>query len=146
MDKHTIMFIKGSLIYLFLGVTAGLALTLKSWTWAPEWLEYFPLVHGHLILFGCVMMLIFGVAYHILPRFSGKQLYSTRLAVVHFWLSNIGLIGMLIFFPLLWKSGKEVFAVGLFISGMAAVIGIYIFIYNIWRSISTLKEAIVPRR
>ncbi len=146
MDRYTIMFIKSGLIYLFLGVTLGLGLTLKSFIWAPEWLEYFPLVHGHLVLFGCVMMLIFGVAYHILPRFSGKQLYSVRLVACHFWLSNIGLVGMLVFFPLLWKGGKEVFALGLFISGLVAVIGIYIFIYNIWKSMSTLKESVAPRR
>ena len=146
MDKHTIMFIKSSLIYLILGVTLGLALTLKSFVWAPGWFEYLPVVHGHLLLFGCVMMLIFGVAYHILPRFSGKQLHSVKLAVCHFWFSNIGLIGMLIFFPLLWKGGEDVFAVGLFISGLFAVIGVYIFIYNIWKSMAKLSEAVVPRR
>ena len=139
------MFIKSSLIYLVLGVTLGLILVLKSFGWAPVCLEYLPVVHGHLLLFGCIMMLIFGVAYHILPRFSGKQLYSVTLTVWHFWLSNIGLIGMLIFFPL-WKSGKEVFALGLFIFGLAAAAGIYIFFYNIWKSMATLKEAVVTRR
>ena len=31
-----------------------------------------------------VSMLMFGVSYHILPRFSGKQLYSDMLVNLHF--------------------------------------------------------------
>ncbi|HEY5190380.1 MAG TPA: hypothetical protein VII77_00240, partial [Candidatus Deferrimicrobium sp.] len=38
-------------------------------------------------LTGFVMMVIFGIAYHILPRFAGKPLHSEGWAAAHFWLA-----------------------------------------------------------
>ncbi len=57
-------------------------------------------MHAHTNLLGWVSMMIFAVAYHVLPRFSGRPLYSNRLADMHLILSNIGLIGLIITWPL----------------------------------------------
>jgi cbb3-type cytochrome oxidase subunit 1 len=40
---------------------------------------------------GFVTMMIFGVAYHVIPRFTGHPLHSRRLAGMQWWLANIGL-------------------------------------------------------
>lgn len=51
-----------------------------------------PRLHGHLMLLGFVAMMIYGIALHVLPRFSGRPLYSERLADVQFYFANLGLI------------------------------------------------------
>lgn len=47
--------------------------------------------HGHMMLLGFVLMTIYGVGLHVIPRFAGYPLRSERLATVQFWLANAGL-------------------------------------------------------
>jgi len=50
-----------------------------------------PRVHGHMMLLGFVLMTIYGVGLHVLPRFGGYPLRSERIATIQFWLANGGL-------------------------------------------------------
>jgi cbb3-type cytochrome oxidase subunit 1 len=54
-----------------------------------------PLVHAHMMLLGFVLMTIYGVGLHVLPRFGGYPLRSERIASTQFWLANAGLPLML---------------------------------------------------
>jgi len=47
--------------------------------------------HAHLMLLGLVLMSIYGIGLHVLPRFAGRALRSERLAWIQFWLANAGL-------------------------------------------------------
>ncbi|MGA7985971.1 MAG: hypothetical protein WCA01_12395 [Burkholderiales bacterium] len=47
--------------------------------------------HAHLMLLGLVLMSIYGIGLHVLPRFGGYRLRSERLAWAQFWLANAGL-------------------------------------------------------
>jgi len=47
--------------------------------------------HGHMMLLGFVLMTIYGVGLHVLPRFGGYPLRSERVATLQFWLANAGL-------------------------------------------------------
>jgi len=38
--------------------------------------------------------------YHILPKFMGRQIYSKKLGEAEFWIANIGLVAMLVFYTL----------------------------------------------
>ena len=78
-------FLKASLAWLGAGVALGLAMAVH-----PLWTVY-RAVHLHMNLLGFVAMMIFGVAYHVIPRFTGHPLYSRRLAMVHWWTANFGL-------------------------------------------------------
>ena len=51
-------------------------------------------VHTHIILLGFMAMMVYGVGYHILPRFMGRPVFSQRLGYVHVWLANITLVGL----------------------------------------------------
>jgi nitric oxide reductase large subunit len=83
-------FIAAALAYALLGGLIGLA-----WLADPGLLPGLALrAHAHLMLVGFVGMMIFGVGLHVLPRFSGRELYSERVADAQFWIANIGLIGM----------------------------------------------------
>ena len=90
MDKEVVWFIRLSLIYFLVGTLLGVCFIFK-----PEMANTDHIsMHVHLNLIGWMSMMIFGVGYHILPRFSGKPLWSRKLSIVQFWVANIGLVGM----------------------------------------------------
>ena len=131
MSRVTKLFILPSLIYLSIGVTIGVLLTVL-----PDAIGWLLAMHAHTNLLGWVSMMIFGVSYHVLPRFSGRPLYSERLAGLHFILSNTGLIGLIISWPLS-KTYYGVALLQLLFTGSALLytISAYLFVYNLGRTV-----------
>jgi hypothetical protein len=85
-------FIAAALAYALLGGLLGLA-----WLADPGALPALALrAHAHLMLVGFIGMMIFGVALHVLPRFTGRALFSERIADAQFWLANGGLLAMVL--------------------------------------------------
>lgn len=128
MEWFVIRFLKASLVWLALGVSLGLLMLI----W-PAAILYRP-AHLHLNLLGFVTMMIYGVGYHVLPRFSGHPLHSRELAGVHWWMANVGLgllVAGFILRPHLYRWSLPLLIVG----GSASTLGAFIFIYNIWRTI-----------
>ncbi|MDT8317517.1 MAG: DUF1858 domain-containing protein [bacterium] len=89
MDKYPRMFMIASITYLLIGTTMGTMMA--SHLLDPA----YRFIHIHLNLFGFMAMMVFGVAYHILPRFMGKTINWPALVPTHFYVANIGLIGMM---------------------------------------------------
>jgi cytochrome c oxidase cbb3-type subunit 1 len=130
MDWFVKAFLKASLAWLAAGVSLGLAIAVH-----PGWAVY-RTAHLHMNLLGFVAMMIFGVAYHVIPRFTGNPLHNRRLAAVQWWLANSGLALFVLGLALLPNTQYSVTArvivgVGGLLSGTAA----YVFVYNIWRTI-----------
>jgi cytochrome c oxidase cbb3-type subunit 1 len=137
MDWFVKAFVKASLVWLGLGVTLGVCMAAH-----PVWTIYRP-AHVHMNLLGFVTMMIYGVAYHVIPRFTGHMLYSRRLAGAQWWASNIGLAGMVCGFfirPHVPTTGGGVLAT----SGVVAALGAYGFIYNVWRTIDVRTVRLDP--
>ena len=126
-------FLKASLTWLGLGVTLGVAMATH-----PAWVRY-RTSHLHMNLLGFVAMMIFGVAYHVIPRFTGNPLHDRRLAVVHWWSSNIGLalFASGLAAATRWPSAAILVGAG----GVLSALGAYLFIYNIWRTIDGAPAA-----
>lgn len=85
-----------------------------------------PRAHGHLMLLGFFLMVIYGIGLHVLPRFSGTSLYSERMADAQLYFANLGL-------PLMvagWLSFQNwlVAVGGLFTYAAIALFGINIFL------------------
>ncbi len=121
-------FLKASLAWLALGVTLGVAMAAH-----PSWTVH-RLAHVHMVLLGFVTMMIYGVAYHVVPRFAGFPLHSRRAAGWHWWISNIGLATMVSGFMLRGggaDAGTTVLAVG----GTLSALGAYVFVFLLWRTI-----------
>jgi len=121
-------FLKASLAWLALGVTLGVAMAAH-----PVWTVY-RLAHVHMLLLGFVTMMIFGVAYHVIPHFVGFRLHRPRLAGAHWWIANVGLLLMASGFVgrvSLPKVGTVVLAAG----GVLSALGAYLFVYVMWRTI-----------
>jgi cbb3-type cytochrome oxidase subunit 1 len=130
MDWFVKAFLKASLSWLAAGVSLGIAMAIH-----PAWTVYRP-AHLHMNLLGFVAMMIFGVAYHVIPRFTGHPLHNRALATVQWWLANTGLALFVLGFVLLPGArsatvARSIVAIGGLLSGLAA----YVFVYNIWRTI-----------
>jgi cbb3-type cytochrome oxidase subunit 1 len=131
MDWPVRAFLKASLAWLALGVTLGVCMAAH-----PVWTVY-RLVHVHMLLLGFVTMMIYGVAYHVIPRFAGHPLWSRRLAVWHWWSANAGLalmatgFAMRVFSPLASRHATPVLAAG----GTLSALGAYAFAFGILRTI-----------
>lgn len=127
-------FIVASILYFVLGTFLGMMsffdsrfLSLKT-------------VHLHLNLLGFMSMMIFGVLYHVLPRFLGRPLYSERLAWVHLYAGNITfilLISMMFFiysglFPQILEWTKW--------AALGQWLTILIFAFNVIRTVFPPKK------
>ena len=134
MDKYAKAFVKASLIYLGTGTLLGLLMVL-----VPDTRFTLTRVHVHILLMGFMAMMIYGVGYHILPRFMGRPVYSHRLGNTQAWLANITLIGLSISWILenfqggMWHSLAVLFGIG-------QVISVFLFIVNLWMSMVVQPE------
>jgi cytochrome c oxidase cbb3-type subunit 1 len=105
--------------------------------------------HTHVNLLGWVEMAIFAAVYYIVPRLVERPIHSLRLVKVHFWIHNLGLLGMVVFFTMAGVMGgitsvnaspEEVervvhpmlAAVGMF--GSLVLLANFIWAYNLFRT------------
>jgi len=128
MDKFAKSFVKASLIYLAIGVLTGFIMVAY-----PDVRFTLTRVHTHINLLGFMAMMIYGVGYHILPRFMGRPLYSPRLANIHVWLANVTLIGLSISW-ILESSLGGIWYILAILFGLGQAISVFIFIINLWIS------------
>ncbi|MCC6771634.1 MAG: cbb3-type cytochrome c oxidase subunit I [Gemmatimonadaceae bacterium] len=128
MDWFSKAFLKSSLTWFGIGTTLGAVMS----TWPST--TMYRTAHFHMNLLGFVSMMIFGVAYHAIPRFVGHPLHQRRLAIVHWWVANIGLAILSTGFMLVPTIGARAFPVQA-VGGTLSAVGAYLFIYNIWRTL-----------
>ncbi len=133
MDWFVKAFIRASLAWFTLGILLGLAMAAY-----PAWVVYRP-AHAHMNVVGWITMMVFGVGYQLLPRLFGGALHSRTIAVVHFWLANIGLTAMVVGFflaPHIGARSAPVTATG----GLLFSAGALLFVYNLWRTFDAADE------
>ncbi|HEX6070313.1 MAG TPA: hypothetical protein VFZ18_10825 [Longimicrobiaceae bacterium] len=133
MDAFVKAFVRASLVWLGVGVTIGVSMAF----WPSAALVYRP-AHIHANLLGFVSMMIFGVAYHVMPRFTGHPLHSRKEAAAHLWIANIGLFLLVAgWIARVWvpETGTLVVRTG---AAMSAV-GAFLFIHNLWRTLGPLR-------
>ena len=100
--RYTLMFIYACITYSIIGfswgaVMGGLPAFREFVDYAVHG-RYISLAHAHLNLLGWVEMAIFGALYFVMPRLVRRPIFSLRLVKVHFWMHNIGLMGMVVLF------------------------------------------------
>ena len=129
MESFVRNFIRSSLIWLGSGVLLGVSMAITP----MQAMVYRP-AHVHANLLGFVSMMIFGVAYHVVPRFSGSPLRSRRMAHWHLWIANVGLV-CLVGGWLLRPSFANVGTTMLGVGALTSATGAFLFIANIWRTL-----------
>ncbi len=117
-----------------------------------------PVGHAHLSLLGSFGFLVMGLVYFIIPKVTGKKLYSMRLASYHFWFT---ILGFVFFFAAMTDMGliqgsgwtqnltvaivllqlKPFFIVRAFAGG-TIILGQYIFFYNILMTLRAKNSAV----
>lgn len=138
MDWYVRAFVRSAVVWLALGVTLGVAMVLH-----PPLLVY-RTVHLHLNLLGFMSMMVFGVGYHIFPRFAGVPLPSPRIAAVHLWIANIGLALITIGFALRYAGVPRPSTALLGVGGALSATGAYCFAYLVWRTLGAAPPARIP--
>lgn len=129
-DMIAIRFTAISIVYLVIGCPLGVLFLLR-----PDLIPYLKPVHAHINLIGFVSIMIFGVSYHMFPRFAGKPLYSVRMGKIQFWLANIGLVGMALCW---WVFDRDSIAsrAGLLSFGMIEAVAAAFYVYNCWKTLT----------
>jgi cytochrome c oxidase cbb3-type subunit 1 len=138
MEQFVRNFVRASLLWLGIGVLLGVWMV-----FAPAQALVYRPAHMHANLLGFVSMMIFGVAYHVLPRFAGTPLRSRRAAALHLWVANAGLallVGGWLARPTAHQAGTAALSAG----AVASALGAFLFIGNIWRTIGAARP--VDRR
>lgn len=143
MTSEVRWFIRSSLLWLVGGVLLGVAAT-----FAPAKMALLRPAHLHMNLLGFVSLMIFGVAYHVLPRFTGVPVRSPALVWAHLLLSNGGLGVMVLGWvaravsaagltgPGTAKASGALLAVG----GLLSAGGALLFVRNLWGVLSEKSQ------
>jgi hypothetical protein len=138
MERYPKRFLQASVIYLTVGTLLGVMLGVF-----PKAAAVFRFLHIHIQLFGFLSMMVFGVAYHVLPRFNGIPLRKPCLMRLHFYLANAGLLGMgsvhsvKIWFPSPWLTAAFIAA------ALVAATSMFVFVFNLWPVLFG-KDAAMP--
>lgn len=139
MSPYMKKFVYASLFYLGLATIFGILDGLLD-------LGYFgSFAHTHFSLLGFMAMIVFGIGYFILPRFNGTELRFESWVPVHFWLANFSLIGMVVFRGLTVETGEDIYHVLFVISASLQVISAFMFIINIWVSLTPARTSAAPQ-
>ena len=134
MDRFVKGFIVMSIVYLGVSTILGLLML------AHQDLLALKFVHSHLNMLGWVSMMIYGVGYHILPRFMGRALYSNRIGEVQFYLANIALIAMLVFYTLNVYAPSGIYLTITVASGVVEAFTVFLFFFNMLMTLLTKVE------
>jgi len=124
MDRFVKNFILMSIVYLTIASVLGIFM------FGNPSLMQFKFVHSHLMLLGWVSMMIYGVGYHILPKFAGRFLKSKAMGEAQFWLANIGLAGMLGFHTIGIYYQTDSYRGATIAFGVVEAVSIFLFFYN----------------
>lgn len=134
MDKFVKGFIVMSVVYLGVAAVMGIVML------ANQEVTGLKFVHSHLNMLGWVSMMIYGVGYHILPRFMGRALYSNRIGLAQFYLANISLLAMLLFYTLNVYDPSGLYRTITVVSGAVQAFAIFLFLYNMLMTLLTKVE------
>lgn len=131
MERIVVWYLRMSVIYFVFGALVGLVMVL----W-PDESGYYTSSHVHLNLLGFMSMMIYGVGYHILPKFSGRHIYSPSIMKTQFWFANAGLIGMAMSWSFIMRDTFLSFFDPFFtLSAICSVIAVCMFAFNILKTI-----------
>ena len=133
MEPVIVWYLRMSVIYFVVGAVIGMGMLL----WPGE-AGYYISVHVHLNLLGFMSMMIYGVGYHILPKFSGQHIYSPQIMKVQFWLANAGLAGMAVSWPFTSAGNYSPFQTALIISALLTLISVLLFTFNILKTVKSI--------
>ena len=135
MEPVIVWYLRMSVFYFVAGALIGVAMLI----W-PEEAGYYITVHAHLNLLGFMSMMIYGVGYHILPKFSGRNIYSPLIVNLQFWFANSGLIGIALSWPFVIRGMDSSLPNNiLIVSAFLSLASVILFAFNMLKTIKAVK-------
>ncbi len=135
MDRFVKNFIAMSMVYLAVASFLGVGML------ASPKLVALKFVHSHLMLLGWVSMMIYGVGYHILPRFAGRLIKKPGLCEIQFWMANIGLVGMLAFYvSMVYGASNKILVTATVGFALIEAVSIVLFFYVMMTTVFRKEE------
>ena len=134
MDNFVRRFIIMSIVYLGVSSLVGIAMLGSERAMALKF------VHSHLNMLGWVSMMIYGVGYHILPKFMGRQMYSKKIGEAQFWIANVGLVAMLVFYTVNVYNPSGTMVALTMAAGVLETLSIFLFFYNMLKTLMPQVE------
>lgn len=135
-------FLRSSLVWIVVGIAIGIGM---AW-WPADHLAFRP-AHAHANVLGFLSMFVFGVGYHVLPRFTGTPLSETQAAwaMRQLWIQNLGLA--LLVSGWLVRPWRASLGHALIVAGApVSALGIGIFVAIAWRLTGTSGAGVPPPR
>jgi len=153
--RYTLWFVYSCVVYAIIGFSWGALMGgIPAFRYfvnhAPHG-HLIVLAHAHVNLLGWVEMAIFGALYYVVPRVARRPIHSLRLVKVHFWMHNVGLVGMVVFFTTAGLIGGTSSDAGIEstvtrlmalvgISGTLVLVANIIWGYNLFRTGAGLEQ------
>jgi cytochrome c oxidase cbb3-type subunit I len=123
--------------------------------------------HVHSGALGWVALISLSCMYYLIPRLYGREMYSTKLIEVHFWVSTIGIV---LYIASMWVSGimqglmwravnddgtltysfiesvqaMHPFYIIRFLGGVLFLVGTLVMVYNLLKTVVGSKPVIAP--
>jgi cbb3-type cytochrome c oxidase subunit I len=88
-ESYTAKFLVIGALYYFLGCFQGSTEALREVQRLTHFTD-FVIGHSHLTVFGTFVLWVTAGMYYVVPRLSGRELYSKSLAQWHYWLTVVG--------------------------------------------------------
>lgn len=142
---HTIVryYLKTSLVFLVLGVMAGLHLLTYRYMLLRSYSPAIVAAHVHVLLVGFLLMMVMGMGLWMFPRPAKSDThYTPTLAHVTYWLVTGGTVVRFFcewFAPL---GSINVLSVGVLLGGTSQAVAVFLFVWNIWTRIRPLGSQI----
>lgn len=132
MPALTRWFIKTSFIYFALALAAGLFLAIQSLYRLNILGGLFP-VYIHLLVFGWLTQLVFGVVFWMFPKYTvGQPRHSEPLGWLTYVSLNLGLILRVIFEPIYTNQSSPFMGWMLVVSAILQFLSGLAFVSNTW--------------
>lgn len=135
MEPIIVWYLRMSIFYFVAGACVGVSMII----W-PNESAYYITGHAHLNLLGFMSMMIYGVGYHILPKFSGRNIFSPLIMRLQFWFANAGLVGMTCSWPFVMREAGAAFASNiLMLSALMSLAAVVLFALNILKTVKAVQ-------
>jgi len=116
--------------------------------------------HAHLALLATFSFVVFAASYFIIPKITGRRMYSRALAIWHFWLSFLGWIVMMISLTIAgliqaagwhftlpydqWVMEMHPYFLVRFISGVMLIAGQVLYMLNVYKTVFSKDAEPLP--
>lgn len=116
--------------------------------------------HAHMALLATFTFIVFAASYYMIPKITGRKIFSRGLAIWHFWLTLIGWILMMLVLTIAgliqaagwhfalpydqWIIEMHPYMIVRFISGVMIVAGQILYMFNIYKTVFTEESEPIP--